>query len=173
MAVQLKLCSEPDIPQISTLGIQSYKEHYLHLWTGEKYAQWYMNRSFSTDSLAAQMKDPAAVFFIVYYNNTPTGFIKLNRDKVLHKSFGKSLELERIYLLQEASGKGVGLQAMQQLIEFARTEQYKIFWLKSMDSSPAVHFYEKAGFKKQGTERLLFEGLKDELRNMFIMQLEL
>jgi ribosomal protein S18 acetylase RimI-like enzyme len=42
-----------------------------------------------------------------------------------------------------------------------------------MDTSPAVGFYEKLGFRKGGHTRLTFSLMKPEFRTMLIMQKEL
>ncbi len=46
-------------------------------------------------------------------------------------------------------------------------------WLKTMDTSSAVGFYEKLGFRTCGHTRLAFPLSKPEFRNMLIMQKEL
>lgn len=173
-AVELKQCGPMDIPQIMQVSMQSYREHYLYLWTEERYAAWYMNRSFGAQSLAAQMQDNNSVFYLVQLNHTAVGYVKLNRNKALPgDAANKSLELERIYLLKEAAGKGVGKAAVQQVETLAGEWGYNIIWLKSMDSSPAVYFYEKVGFEKVATERLPFEGFVDAYRNLVTMRKEL
>jgi GNAT superfamily N-acetyltransferase len=169
--VELKLCSEADINEIRTVAIQSYKEHYLYLWTEYRFAEWYMDRSFSTACLAEQMKDEKALFYLVVVNKKTAGFIKLNKNKPLPGDVaGKSLELERIYLLKEVSGKGIGTQVLNEVINYCKQQGINILWLKSMDSSDSLFFYQKRGFKIIATERLPFEGFKDEYRNLVTMR---
>jgi hypothetical protein len=48
-----------------------------------------------------------------------------------------------------------------------------VVWLKTMDTSPAVPFYEQSGFRTCGHTRLTFPLMKAELRNMLIMKKEL
>ncbi|HEV7622057.1 MAG TPA: hypothetical protein VGO09_09995 [Flavisolibacter sp.] len=61
--LSLKKCSINDVVLLSRIGIQSYREHYMHLWTDNVHAEWYMDLSFSEESLLQQMKEPAAHFF--------------------------------------------------------------------------------------------------------------
>ena len=169
--VDLKRCTPNDIPLLREVAEQSYREHYLYLWKDEGYAHRYMQRSFSTESLTQQMADPDAFFFFVTRNGVPVGFVKLNENKnPLGRRDEKSLELERIYLLQEASGKGIGTTVLNNIVQSAAEKGKEVIWLKSMGSSPSVCFYEKTGFKRTGSEQLPFEGLKDEYRTIITMQ---
>ncbi|MBD0256075.1 MAG: GNAT family N-acetyltransferase, partial [Cytophagales bacterium] len=83
------------------------------------------------------------------------------------------LEVERLYLLAAASGHGLGRAALQFAEALARSTGRRVVWLKTMDSSPAVGFYEKLGFRTGGHTRLAFPLMKPEFRNMLIMQKEL
>ena len=172
--MDLKRCSAADISEIRKVAIQSYKEHYLYLWTDYYSAEWYMNRSFSTDSLTRQMEDVQALFYLVLVNATTIGFIKLNKNKPLPgDEADKSLELERIYLLKDFSGKGIGTAVLNKIIDYCKQQGIKLLWLKSMDSSDSLFFYKKRGFEIIATERLSFEGFKDEYRNLLTLRLEI
>lgn len=172
--VALTECTLNDLKKLQAIAVQSYNEHYLYLWQNEKYAAWYINKSFGTESLQQQLRDPLSKFYFVTENNEAAGFIKLNLHAPLDNDTAeKSLELERIYLLQKASGKGVGTKAVTEVLRLARQLQKEVVWLKTMDSSPALYFYEKMGFKKIKVERLPFEGFKDAYRNIITMRLNL
>jgi hypothetical protein len=49
----------------------------------------------------------------------------------------------------------------------------EIIWLKAMDSSDAVLFYERLGFERCGTSILDFEQMKIDFRGMIIMMKKL
>lgn len=172
--IALKKCTLNDLEKLQAIAVQSYKEHYLYLWENEKYAAWYIDKSFGTQSLQQQLSDAASAFYFISENNDAIGFIKLNLHAAIDNDDAqKSMELERIYLLQKASGKGVGTKAVTEVLQLARQQQKKVVWLKTMDSSPALHFYEKMGFKKNKVERLPFEGFKDAYRGIITMRLAL
>lgn len=172
MDLSLRPCFLRDVQHLHDVAMQSYREHYLYLWTTMDHARWYMDRSFSVDSLKQQMQDPGSSFFMVGYGNNHCGFIKINWGHPVH-NHTKSMELERIYLLKQYAGKGIGSAVMEQVLQMGREKGRSLIWLKSMDSSPSIRFYQHCGFRKTGTERLTFEGLHDEFRNMWIMEREL
>lgn len=130
--------------------------------------------SFSEQSLQKQINDPDSTFYFVLNNSEIIGFLKTNANKSFaNKPFNKSIELERLYLLKKATNKGIGKRAAQMIIDKAKEDKLETVWLKSMESSKAVQFYENLGFKIIRTDVLPFEGFKDEYRNILVMQLDL
>ena len=172
--VELKRCTPADIPQLRQVALQSYHEHYLYLWTEDKYVQWYTDISFGEQSLQRQMNEPGTDFFLIQTNAENVGFLKtITNYAPDNNSPGKSLYLERIYIIKRATNQGIGAKAVQMIIDKAKEEHLETIWLKSMDSSKAVQFYEKMGFKIVKTEQIPFEGFKDEYRNIHLMILQL
>jgi ribosomal protein S18 acetylase RimI-like enzyme len=49
----------------------------------------------------------------------------------------------------------------------------KIVWLKAMDGSPAVRFYESQGFKVTDTFALDLPHIKNDKRGMLVMEKKL
>ena len=160
-------------PALSEITLCAYRDHYLHLWHDA--GEWYMNHSFAVDQLTTELADPNARYFMVNLNGEPVGFLKLNLDKVLPDtdsithSEANDMELERIYLVKEATGHGVGQAAMRFVEDMARERGKKTLWLKSMDTGPALGFYERMGFKHHGTQRLNFPQMKEEFRGMIVL----
>lgn len=173
-AVELQKCNIEDIPTLRQVALQSYQEHYMYLWVNAKYAWWYMDMSFSEQSLLKQINDPDATFYSIVSNREIIGFLKTNANRSFdNMPPDKSIELERLYLLKKDTNKGIGKRAVQMIIYKAKEDKLETVWLKSMESSKAVQFYENLGFKIIRTEVLPFEGFKDEFRNIHVMRLDL
>ena len=172
--VELRKCNIEDIPALRQVALQSYQEHYMYLWLNDEYAWWYMNLSFSEESLKKQINEPDSTCYFIINNSEIVGFLKMNVNKPFDNTPpNKSIELERLYLLKKATNKGIGRKVVQIIIDEAKKNKLKAVWLKSMESSKAVHFYESIGFKIIRTEVLPFEGFKDEYRNIHVMTLDL
>ena len=164
---QIKLCTEKDIPTIIHVAIQSYNEHYLHYWYDE--GAWYKQQSFNPETLKQEMLDVDARFYLLYDAGTPVGFLKLNLHKKIEPyTDAECLELERIYIIKAGAGKGLGKQAVNFTLDIARSLNKKYIWLKGMDASPSMFFYESTGFEKIGTLRLDYELMKEEFRGMIV-----
>ncbi|WP_266204636.1 GNAT family N-acetyltransferase [Pontibacter kalidii] len=165
-------CSLADLYSLQDIAIRSYNDHYLYLWFDG--GAWYVDRSFKEQTLREELSDPHAVFCLIYADEELVGFLKLN----LHKAFEnypaeEALELERIYLTKAASGKGIGREVVKFTREVAAKCNKRVIWLKAMDSSRSVDFYEQNGFVKCGSYTLPFEQMKPEYRGMHVMKLEL
>lgn len=165
-------CSAADLPALVAVAVQSYQEHYLHLWTDN--GAWYIERCFTPAVLAREMAEPDSGFYLISRGGASAGFLKVNDKNPLDGYPAEDcLEIERLYLLADAAGHGVGRAALAFADGLAREKGRRVVWLKTMDTSPAVAFYEKLGFRTCGHTRLSFPLMKVELRNMFIMKKEL
>jgi GNAT superfamily N-acetyltransferase len=165
-------CSLEHAEELAQIAVRAYRDYYLYLWNDD--GSWYVNMSFSIPQFQKELKDPNAAFFLLKENDVDIGFMKLNLDQPLtgFESFS-ALELERIYLLKSASRKGFGRAAVQYCFQLATKLGRKIVWLKSMDSSDALHFYKNLGFEEWGTYRLDFEIMKPEFRGMKVLMKKL
>lgn len=172
-AVSIVPATLSDLYALQDVALNSYGEHYLHLWNDG--GAWYIEKSFSESTLKKEMEDANAAFFLVYAQEQLVGFLKLNINKELDTyTAEEALELERIYLLKEASGNGTGRQVMAFTKQFAEKRNKKVIWLKAMDTShDAIRFYKQNGYTQCGTYLLNFEPMKPEYRGMVVMKLEL
>lgn len=169
----MSICFTPltaaDATALSDIAIRSYKQHYLDYWYDR--GEWYLERSFSVPQLAKELDDPHARWFMVLLADEPVGFLKINVDNPLpDQPDNNGLELERIYLLKEVSGQGVGRAAVEYVENLTRHLGKRTLWLKAMDTSPSVGFYERMGFELHSKLRLTFPQMKEELRGMVILQ---
>ena len=172
-AVSIVSCTISDLHLLQDIALISYGDHYLHLWNDG--AAWYIERCFSDAALKGELEDSNAAFYLIYAAEELVGFLKLNINKELEGyTATEALELERIYLLKSASGRGVGRQVMEFTEKLGRERNKKVIWLKAMDSSnDAIRFYEQNGYQHCGTYTLEFETMKPEYRGMVIMKKEL
>ena len=161
-------CSTTDIPLLSEVATAAYLAHYTYLWHDN--GEYYVNRSFNHDRFKQEMADDNARFYLIYVADEAVGFLKLNLDKGFDLYASHiALELERIYILPKATGQGVGKKVMDFVLDIARKRHKSVVWLKSMDSSKALPFYQRHGFQIQGSALLDFAPMKDEYRNILTL----
>jgi diamine N-acetyltransferase len=168
MAVTIRPCTVEDVPTLAAVAVQSYMEVYPYLWHDG--GEWYINRRFSLPVLENDLRQPNQAWFLLEEEGSAVGYLKLNINNPLegYEQYN-CLELERIYIIKSANGKGYGRKAVEFSEQVARNHNKDILWLKAMDSTTFPAFYEKLGFKICGTYRLDFELLKEDLRGMVIM----
>jgi diamine N-acetyltransferase len=163
-----------DAVSLSDIALRAYRDHYLDYWYDR--GEWYMQRSFAPEVLAAELADPTAQFYSINLHNEPVGFLKINPDKTVPVEQQSStpntdsLELERIYLVKNATGHGVGRAAMQFVDQVASERSKQTVWLKAMDTSEALGFYTRLGFQRIGTLRLDYSQMREERRGMVILK---
>lgn len=160
---------------LSDIAQKAYPKPYEYLWENGD-TSWYVNKCFLPEVFLTELNHSNSAFYIIKdEKNDDLGFVKLNIDAALkQKSAADCLELERIYLLDSATGKGVGTAALQFIEKVALEKGKKYLWLKVMDSSTAaIRFYEKNGFEICDTYTLTYERIKVEYRGMFFMIKEL
>ena len=167
--IELKLLGAEDAAQLRAIAIKAYMDHYADSWYDN--GTWYMQNHFSIARLQEELADKHARFYFIYHKSILVGFIKLNLRKPLPNNKENAVELERIYLLRSASGKGIGTFVLDFILDIARNQQAKLVWLKAMDTSQdAVRFYEKAGFEICGTHQVDYVQKREGMRGMHLMR---
>jgi len=167
-----KICSENDIPQILEICKQSYIEHYTYLW-GDK-GENYMNTVFTREKMLSEMTRDYSQFFLIYDEERPVGILKINDGTSTDGTRDPAyLEIERIYFLKEAAGKGLGKFTLTMVGQLAKDANKTIIWLKAMKGGDAVKFYEKHGFVVTEETELSYPFIKDEFKGMVVMQLRI
>ncbi|MEM1119770.1 MAG: GNAT family N-acetyltransferase, partial [Bacteroidota bacterium] len=79
-------------------------------------------------------------------------------------------EIQRIYFVKKATGKGLGKAVMRRIEFYAQKLHKKVLWLKVMDSSSAITFYEKCGYTAVGETKLDVDGVYPKFQRQLIMQ---
>lgn len=170
--IELKPLTTSDAEKLSVLATRAYLDHYAETWHDN--GAWYVQTYFSVTQLQEELRDKKVQFFAVHEQQQTVGFIKLNLDRPSPCGERNALELERIYLLKSAGGKGIGTVAMQAIFEIGERFNKICIWLKAMDTSTdAVCFYQKMGFEICGTHQVDFVQKKDGMRGMYVMQKKL
>jgi len=164
----IRPCSHADLPTLVAVSQKAYREFYSYLWNDE--GTWYVQQFYTEHVLGNDMRNSNHAWFLMLEGNNAVGFLKLVINQPLKEFAGQdALELERIYLISDATGKGYGTQAIQFSEDYARKLHKKIIWLKAMDSTTNPVFYNKLGFTACGTRTLYFDRMKENLRGMIVM----
>jgi diamine N-acetyltransferase len=174
--------------RLGRLARTIYPQHYTHLWHDA--GEWYVQTNFEPKRLEQELSDSNARFFIATDSEgRDLGFLKINLHTPLSKNAlntdyfeqirfyediqfsDNALELERIYLLKEAQGTGLGKILTEMTFQIAKDLGRDCVWLKVMDSSfVPLKFYKKMGFTLCGEMRLKFDKMKRDFRGMYMMK---
>jgi diamine N-acetyltransferase len=112
----------------------------------------YIDLAFKRDQLHAELKNPHSAFYFAYLDKNLVGYFKLNwNDAQSDLKRHDSLELERIYVLQEFQGKSIGEKMLEEVKRLGTKTNKNFLWLGVWEHNKgAIKFYEKNGFSKFG-----------------------
>lgn len=98
----------------------------------------------ATDNLFSLYQEPRSTYFIVEFKNNIIG------GAGIHPLEGNDIsicELQKMYLLPVARGKGIGRLLIGKCLQFAKEQEYKQCYLETMpELKNAIYLYEKTGF---------------------------
>lgn len=102
----------------------------------------YVRKAFSIEALTAAVKDKKQLFLVAVEGGKLIGFAQSIRD-------GKGgAELDRIFLIPESTGKGIGTRLLNETLKVLRSDGISRLMVKAgKDETLARRFYEKNGFK--------------------------
>lgn len=113
----------------------------------------YANLNFDVKKLSADLQDSRIFFNKVYVNDQIAGYSKLilNEPNTL-TPVTPLAKFERLYLLKDFYGMGLGDSLLNHNIEIARIHKQKGLWLYVWtENGIGLRFYQKSGFNPIGT----------------------
>ncbi|KAI8991267.1 acyl-CoA N-acyltransferase [Mycotypha africana] len=139
---------------ICDLGKRTFRDTYSASSTPQKDLEVCMNENYNYDIQRKELSDPAMHSFIAFdEHGTAIGFAQLRQRKDNYDFIGdkEAVELQRIYVDKEFTGKGVGKALLSAALEKAKELGKRTIWLGVWEHNfKAMAFYESFGFYKAG-----------------------
>jgi diamine N-acetyltransferase len=151
--MQIRKATISDAEVLAKIGWQSFHEAFAeHPANHPDDMKVYMDEAFSVETIAAELVENDAVWFIAEVENKAVGYAKVKTNSREHGIESENpIELCRLYNLQEFIGKGIGKALMNKCLEFAQENGHDIIWLGVWEFNyNAQKFYNKFGFEKCG-----------------------
>ena len=165
---EFKKCTGKDIEILQKIMCKTFTDTYRAMNTSEDMEN-YLMKYFNELQLRKDITELNCEYYLLYHGDNLVGYIKINESPDQSDiNENDSLELERIYVIEEYKGKGFG----RSLIEFATNkavEKNKEYvWLGVWDKNyNAISFYEKMGFIIDGTHIFI---LGENVQSDYIMK---
>lgn len=140
---------EEDAELLSQLSAQTFYEAFGAFNTKEDMAM-HLKEYYAIEKLINELRDELVVFLLAYYDHELVGYVKISEHPCATEEAGLDtpIELQRIYSLQKAIGKGIGSALMQATVNYARSKNKKTIWLGVWQTNEiAIAFYKKWGFE--------------------------
>jgi diamine N-acetyltransferase len=146
MQINLHPCTPNDLQSIQQTGRATYEPYYQHIWNPGG-LDWYMHNCFNTERLKDELDDPNIAYYLpTDGNGNIIGLLKLSFLKPTPDNAHKNaLYLEKIYLMPNFFGKGIGQMLIEKVIMMGKELKREAVWLTVMQSGP-IKSYEKSGF---------------------------
>jgi ribosomal protein S18 acetylase RimI-like enzyme len=131
--------------------------------------QAYLSQAFTLVQLEKEWRNPASTFLLASLEGKLVGYTKVNLAAAqTDVQDPDSLEVARLYTLEEVWGRGVGQFLLDAALAFAKEKGKTFVWLGVWEhNARAIRFYEKNGFKTFGSHPFPFG---DEVQNDWLMR---
>ena len=157
-----------DLPELLNMAQKAFVQAFTAKNKPEN-VKAYSQEAFTMDQFQSEYQTQGSTFFKLVSGTQIIGYTKVNLTPAqtdLHDP--ESLEVARLYLLDEFIGLGLGKMLLEQAIDFAKQNQKKYIWLGVWEhNSRAISFYERNGFEKFSSHPFPFG---DEVQTDWLMR---
>jgi ribosomal protein S18 acetylase RimI-like enzyme len=150
--LEFRQCKENDITALVLLSKSTFTKAFEKDNDPDDFEN-YIKIAFSRDTLLKQLRNQNSFFYFVYFNELLLGYLKLNQYQAQTElKTDDSMELERIYILEEFQGQGYGTLVLQKLKDIGLQRNRRFIWLGVWEKNVnAIRFYQRHGFVNFGT----------------------
>ncbi len=136
-----------DIYQLQQISRQTFAETFAAYNTAANMHK-YLEERFSAKILIDEINNENSEFYFAYHNTHIVGYLKLNFGQAQTElRDANAIEIERIYVLKEYHGKGIGQLLYERVLQIAVQKGIKYIWLGVWEKNKrAIGFYKKNNF---------------------------
>lgn len=145
--IEIRKVTIKDLDELQKIGRQTFYETFASGNTEENMSK-YLEGSFSVAKLTTELSDKNAEFYFAMLDENVIGYLKINfGQSQTELKNDKAVEIERIYVLKDYHGTGVGQLLLDKAINIARQKKADFVWLGVWEKNlRAINFYKKNGF---------------------------
>ena len=171
MIKSIKKCTVQDLESLRKISIETFYQTFANSNTEENMAA-YLENAYNEEKLYKELCNLDSSFFFIYVDECLAGYLKINEfPSQTDINDIDSLELERIYILKEFQGAGLGKDLLEHTISLAIELGKKYVWLGVWEHNErAKRFYEKNGFYRIGAHSFV---VGDDVQTDYIMRKDL
>lgn len=153
MSILISTAQSHQADLIARLARQSFEEAFAIDNDPQDMAA-YMEVAFAPEMIREEFQSNLNTYFLGEYGDNPYGFAKLRRGSKPPEILADktSIEVQRLYVIEEGHGKGLGKALMEACLSMAGSEGIEYIWLGVWEHNPrAIRFYRKMGFEVCGS----------------------
>ena len=152
----IRTAIQEDVIALRDLCIETFYKKWLSTNT-EKDLQNYIGEYFSVEKISEEIANPKVTCLLAQSGIQLVGYTKLNRDFVEGDLQNlRPMEIQRMYVLEEFIGNGIGKQLMEKAIAISVEEKFEVMWLGVWEHNDgAVRFYKSFEFEFYGSHKFV------------------
>lgn len=145
--VTIRQATSADLDLVCAISSATFYETFKESNTAEDMNK-YLFEHFSPAQIQKEIDNPDSIFYLAFVNDVAMGYLKLNTGKAQTEAQDlNALEIERIYVSQNAQGLGIGRSLLETALNELKIKDYAYLWLGVWENNyKALRFYEKNGF---------------------------
>ncbi len=169
--IKLEKLTLKDLPELRKVGRKTYSDAFSSQNSKENMRS-YLDAAFSNEKLACELNEEQSTFYFAKYEGETIGYLKVNFGSAqTDLKDSDAMELERIYIVENFQGRGIGKKLLANVIEIAQEKELNYLWLGVWKKNKkAIEFYEREGF-------IIFDShsfvMGDEVQSDALMKLTL
>lgn len=134
---------------IAAIGKTSFRQAFGHLFHSKTELFEYLEYTYHPVKLAKSLRKGNNVYFLALLDSKPVGFTKAKINSLNDNIESVAqMELQKIYVLPEYHGSGVGSVLMNEVKRLAWDIHPDYLWLDTyITNEKAIRFYERNGFE--------------------------
>jgi GNAT superfamily N-acetyltransferase len=150
--IALRRVTEADVVRLQQLSRRTFSETFEESNSPED-LRAYLEDRLSLEKLILELRSTESRFMVAESASTPVGYAKLNWGGAQTEPRGAaSVELERLYVVRDFKGRGVGSLLMDWSVREARSMGAQELWLGVWEHNhDARAFYARYGFEQVGS----------------------
>ena len=168
IAVEISLIQPNEINELQKFSKVTFVEAFSNQ-NSEENMRKYLDENLSIQRLTIELTNSESLFYFARMDEKIIGYLKINFG-VAQTDFKEdnSIEIERVYVLEEFQGKNVGQNLLNKAIEISRVKNGKSVWLGVWEKKyKAIRFYQKNGFVEFGNHPFI---LGDDIQTDIVMK---
>ena len=153
----IKKATKDDLYDLKNISMNTFIETFAADNTPED-TKKYIDTNFTDEQVLLELNKKNSIFYLAMLNNKPVGYLKINfLDAQTEEQGNDAMEIQRIYILSEYKGKGIGTALMSKAEEEAKIAKVKRIWLGVWEhNDKAIAFYKKKGYKRFSEHTFMF-----------------
>jgi len=147
----VRVATRKDASLLAELGARTFRDY--SLITPHEDVERYVKENFTPEKVLACLSVKNVAALILERSGQAIGYALLSPGKAQNQLVPPdSIQIKRLYILDEWTGRKLGDALMARCLEHARHLGIRSVWLTVWENNGrAIHFYERWGFRRVGT----------------------